>query len=125
MCIKFLLTVNKLCSTMEHQGKIVEEAVRKSGIAITRLAKLTGYSRRHLYNMFQEPKLSIEFLLLVGKIIHHDFTPKIKQLQKLNKEGEISNDENPMYWKDKYLKLLEKHNDLVESKIQHYFKEKR
>ena len=110
---------------MEHQGKIVEEAVRKSGIAITRLAKLTGYSRRHLYNMFQEPKLSIEFLLLVGKIIHHDITPKIKQLQKLNKEGEISNDENPMYWKDKYLKLLEKHNDLVESKIQHYFKVKR
>lgn len=110
---------------MEHQGKIVEEAVRNSGISITRLAILTGYSRRHIYNMFNEYKLSIEFLLLVGKFIHHDFSPKIKQLQKFNKEGELLKEETTAFWKDKYLKLLEKHNHLVETKIQNYFKLKK
>ncbi|MEN9399162.1 MAG: hypothetical protein RL632_263 [Bacteroidota bacterium] len=106
---------------MQHKGEIVEKAVRQSGLPLTQLAKRMGKSRRWLYNAFDNPTLSIEFILSIGKIIHYDFSNDIDDLQRLRTFDEPKIDENAYtvssesaeYWKNKYLTLLEKYNRLL------------
>ena len=59
---------------MQHRGEIVEKVVRESGFPIAELARRLKKSRRHIYNMFQNPHLSLDEILQIGKIIHYDFT---------------------------------------------------
>ena len=103
---------------MQHRGEILKEAIYKSGIPITELAKRLGKSRRWMYLMFDNSTVSLDLVLQIGKIIHHDFSDSIKELStspKVNEsptayeKGEISAN----YWKDKYLKLLEEYNLLL------------
>ncbi len=103
---------------MQHRGEILKEAIYKSGISNTELAKRMGKSRRWMYLMFENSTVSLDLVLQIGKIIHHDFSDSIKALStslKVNEsptayeKEEISAD----YWKDKYLKLLEEYNVLL------------
>ena len=106
---------------MQHRGEIIKIAVYKSGFSISELAKRLGKSRRWMYLMFENNSVSLDIVLQIGKIIHHDFSDTIKELStslKVNesptayeKEG-ISTD----YWKDKYLKLLEEYNLLLKQR---------
>jgi CRISPR/Cas system-associated exonuclease Cas4 (RecB family) len=90
---------------MQHRREILKEAIYKSGVPITELAKRMGKSRRWMYLMFYNSNVSLDLVLQIGKIIHHDFSDSIKELPtslKVNesptayeKEG-ISAD----YWKD-------------------------
>ena len=106
---------------MQHKGEIVEKAVRQSGLPLTQLAPRIGKSRRWLYNAFENPNLSIEHILIIGKIIHYDFSDEILELQRVrNLEDPISpqnayvvSAESAEYWKNKYLTLLEKYNTLL------------
>jgi predicted transcriptional regulator len=103
---------------MKHRGEIIKKAIYKSGIPITELAKRLGKSRRWMYLIYNDSTVSLDLVLQIGKLIHHDFSDSIKELPtslKVNesptayeKEG-ISAD----YWKDKYLKLLEEYNLLL------------
>jgi len=105
---------------MAHKGEIVEKAVRASGIKLTELAKKMNLSRRHLYNLFEDPDLSVEYIYKIGKIIHYDFTNEIKSYFKSSSAQIIENvnddflpyGEKLEYWKNKYLELLEKYNEL-------------
>jgi len=103
---------------MQHRGEILKEAIYKIGVPITELAKRMGKSRRWMYLMFDNSNVSLDLVLQIGKIIHHDFSDSIKELStflKVNEsptayeKEEISAD----YWKDKYLKLLEEYNVLL------------
>lgn len=113
---------------MKHRGEIVEAAVRHSGFPITQLAKRLGRSRRHVYNLFENPQIPVETILEIGKIIHHDFTSEISALkgyrvpEKTTTAIEVKADyhqpeDNPEYWKNKYFGLLEKYNALLEEKV--------
>ena len=110
---------------MQHKGEILEKAVRESGMPLTKLTKRLSKSRRWIYNAFENPNVSIDYILEIGKIIHHDFSEDIAELKKyrtmaafmhLENVSEIdSNDKQGQdYWKNKYLKLLEKYNQLLE-----------
>lgn len=48
---------------MQHKGQVVEKAVRESGFPIAELARRMKKSRRHIYNMFENPNLSLEEIL--------------------------------------------------------------
>lgn len=48
---------------MQHKGEVVEKAVRESGFPIAELARRMKKSRRHIYNMFENPNLSLEEIL--------------------------------------------------------------
>lgn len=111
---------------MLHRGEIVEEAIRQSGLSLTIIAKRLGKSRRHLYNLFEDPHLSLDTILQIGKIIHHDFThnsslfPLSGRTEACNPEPIVywnGANETPDYWKNKYLHLLEKYNKLLEERI--------
>ena len=102
---------------MQHRGEIVEQAVRQSGLSLTKLAKRIGKSRKWIYDSFQNPNLSIEYVIAIGKIIYHDFSLEINEFKnihfpQLSIENNVDFNEN--YWKNKYIELLEKHNQLLE-----------
>ncbi|MFK7786571.1 MAG: hypothetical protein AB8B56_15735 [Crocinitomicaceae bacterium] len=109
---------------MQHKGEIIEKAVRESGFSITRLSERMGKSRRWVYQIFESQSVSVDYILAIGKIIHHDFTEEIEELKsyKMNLATQITNDQQHAfgddkdevdYWKNKYLTVLEKYNDLL------------
>jgi predicted transcriptional regulator len=109
---------------MQHKGEIIEKAVRQSGYSITKLAKKLRKSARWMYYMFESSNVSIDYILEIGEILHHDFSNDIKELKKYKILNEIqvikesgtiykSKQEELEYWKNKYLGLLEKHNELL------------
>jgi len=112
---------------MQHRGEIVEKAVRESGYSITRLASKLGKSRRWMYLAFENHNLSIDLVLQIGLIIHHDFSAEIKELaaythgrvlhQAVSETGKalIKPEAEAEHWKNKYLELLEKYNQLLET----------
>lgn len=108
---------------MEHRGEIIKKAVYKSGYPITELAKRLSKSRRWVYLMFENSNVSLDIVLQIGKLIHHDFRDEIKGFNSyqsaLNESAfDYQNDEaNSEYWKNKYLKLLEEYNELLKKRI--------
>lgn len=99
---------------MLHEGKILEKAIRNSGVSIAFIAKKINYSRRHLYNLFENELISIELFNNIGKIINHDFTNEVKKIKKLSAQNSNSHEKEILYWKNKYLEILEKYNKLLE-----------
>jgi predicted transcriptional regulator len=105
---------------MQHRGEIVEHAVRQSGLSLTKLATRIGKSRKWIYDSFQNPNLSIEYVIAIGKIIYHDFSLEINELKNksFSHQGtENTNDSSDNFWKNKYIELLEKHNQLLEKVV--------
>jgi len=106
---------------MQHRGEIIKEAIYKSGVPITALAKRLGKSRRWMYLMFENSNVSLDIVLQIGKFIHYDFGKAIKGL---TTSENIANEPfvvygkevaDVEYWKNKYLKLLEEYNDLLKN----------
>ncbi len=112
---------------MQHKGAILEKAVRASGMSLASLTKKLNRSRRWIYDAFENPYLSIEYILEIGKIIHHDFTDDIDELKKYRSMSSESTpsfldkkpEETVGFWKEKYMGLLEKYNNLLEKVSPH------
>lgn len=101
---------------MEHRGEIIEQAVRKSGMAITKVADKLGKSRRWMYLMFENPNVPYETIIAIGKIIHHDFSTEIKNMAKAfsdPKDEYLNKLHDAEYWREKYYTLLEEHHELL------------
>ena len=101
---------------MEHRGEIIEQAVRKSGISIATVAKKMGKSRRWLYLQFENPNVSIDIIIQLGKIIYYDFSEDIQLLKTSSLvadsgESKIQMDVN--YWKEKYYQIMEEYHILL------------
>ena len=102
---------------MQHRGELVEKAVRESGFPIAELARRMNKSRRHIYNLFENPQLSLDEILQIGKIIHYDFSGLFTDVSKsknIVEERAAIYGDSAAYWKDKYIALLEKYNALLE-----------
>lgn len=110
-----------------HKGEVLEKAIRQSGVPITYIAKRMKKSRMWVYNLFQNKIISIDVLLKIGEIIHYDFkgeildVKEIKRVKGILEEPQVAYKKSPPkenkeeYWKDKYLSLLEKHNELLQT----------
>ncbi|KAA9332942.1 hypothetical protein F0P96_08105 [Hymenobacter busanensis] len=59
---------------MAHHGEILQEAVKNSGISISRLVQELGITRPTIYRKFKETTLDYTFVKRVGELIQHDFT---------------------------------------------------
>jgi AcrR family transcriptional regulator len=59
---------------MPHQGEIVQEAIRNSGISITRIVEELGITRPTIYRKFKDDTLDAKFVRKIGEIIGHNFT---------------------------------------------------
>ena len=98
---------------MIHRGEIVEQAVWASGHNLSRLAKRLGKSRKWLYDAFENPNLSIDYIFEIGKVIHYDFSNDLPEFRKTyTQDAEVNLFEEPS-WKTKYITLLEEHQKLL------------
>lgn len=104
--------------TMIHRGEIVEQAVRKSGIPISTIAKRLGKSRRWMYLMFENPDVPFETIKRIGQIIYYDFHDDFPSLSGkaqpyTDEETQYDAVKNAEYWKNKYFNLLEEYHSLL------------
>ena len=104
---------------MQHKGEIVEKAIRESGYSITKVVEKLGKSRRWIYHLFQNPNAPIDFIIDIGKIIHHDFYSEIDELKPAvgNLMSNGAPGESAEFWKSKYYKLMEDHHELLKKNI--------
>jgi transcriptional regulator with XRE-family HTH domain len=107
-----------------HYGQIVERIIRRKGYSISELARLTKVNRRSVYNWFNQKQLKPEIIFRIGTVVNYDFSAEFpglfpnEELNKQNKYVLLKNqtntpDLNQNYWKDKYIDLLEKYNQLL------------
>jgi|SRR5690606_35761430 len=110
----------------QHAGAAVEKAVRRSGISIAELARRVRINRRSIYNWFEQEILSVDIIFKIGNAISYDFTADFPDLlpnyrlqfsqNQPQRKAETLQDEDLQqlhYWKDKYITLLEKYNQLL------------
>lgn len=66
---------------MSHQGEILQEAIKNSGISITRIVEELGITRPTIYRKFKEDTLDANFVKNIGQIIGHDFSQDFTMAQ--------------------------------------------
>ncbi|WP_324673959.1 helix-turn-helix domain-containing protein [Hymenobacter sp. GOD-10R] len=66
---------------MPHQGEILQEAIKNSGISITRIVDELGITRPTIYRKFKEDTLDYSFVKKVGDIIGYDFSEDFTVVQ--------------------------------------------
>ena len=66
---------------MPHQGEILQEAIKNSGISITRIVEEMGITRPTIYRKFKEETIDYNFVKRIGDIINHDFSTDFTSLQ--------------------------------------------
>lgn len=109
-------------------GQVIEHTVRADHVGISELSRKLHVSRRTIYNWFNQKTLSLDIICKIGSAIHHDFSKEFPDdFARLNQEngyderafmtpdaganGTYSN--SVSYWMNKYIKLLEKYNELL------------
>ena len=121
---------------MPHQGEILQEAIKSSGISITRLVEEMGITRPTIYRKFKEDTIEYSFVKRVGEIIGHDFSDDFTSVQQSTlpftntvtkslvtpsvtsrvTSGQVS-DSDPtkqlLALQTKYIALLEAYNELL------------
>ena len=66
---------------MPHQGQILQEAIKNSGISITRIVDELGITRPTIYRKFRDETLDYAFVTRIGSIIGHNFSEDFTTLQ--------------------------------------------
>ncbi len=113
-------------------GKVIERVVRRDHVRISELSRKLHVSRRTIYNWFNQESLSFEIICKIGSAIMHDFSKEFPE-EFARIDSEIGDNMNafatsdPMstappsgsveYWMNKYIRLLEKYNDLLTHKF--------
>ena len=69
---------------MPHQGEILQEAIKNSGISITRIVEEMGITRPTIYRKFKDETVDYNFVKRVGDVIGHDFASDFTSLQQSN-----------------------------------------
>lgn len=104
-------------------GAIVEKVVRRSGLGIAELARILHVDRRSIYYWFKQPNLKVDILYKIGDALGYDFSKDFPHLMKRPAGQEFDftdssaakpkNMDAMEYWKNKYIGLLEKYNELL------------
>ena len=66
---------------MPHQGEILQDAIKNSGISITRIVEELGITRPTIYRKFKDETVDYSFVKKVGDIINYDFSAEFTALQ--------------------------------------------
>ncbi len=120
----------QVCNSLKHRGEILEKVIKEgpNKVSIAELARRTGYDRTTVYQHLKNPNLDLAIVMKYGKALKHDFS---KELPELLEYGamvvEPLTNYRPLtlsealqerdYWKDKYIRLLEKYNEMVVSQL--------
>ncbi|MFD2719288.1 helix-turn-helix domain-containing protein [Hymenobacter monticola] len=121
---------------MSHQGEILQDAIKNSGISITRIVEELGITRPTIYRKFKDETIEYSFVKRIGDIINHDFSndftsvqqsalPFVTSVQKTSVTPTVTTrvtqaqaaDSDPskqlLLLQSKYISLLEAYNELL------------
>lgn len=121
---------------MPHQGEILQETIKNSGISITRIVDGLGITRPTIYRKFKEETLDYAFVKRIGDIIGHDFSgdftslqqaalsfvtnkPDVTPVQSVTSRNMVLQQQEPdcakqlLTLQSKYIALLESYNELL------------
>ena len=121
---------------MPHQGEILQEAIKNSGISITRIVEELGITRPTIYRKFKEETLDYNIVKRIGEIINHDFSTDFTVMQqsslpfvtsvirpavtnsvttRVTQLPNVDNDSSKqlLILQSKYIALLEAYNELL------------
>ncbi|WP_207425868.1 helix-turn-helix transcriptional regulator [Pedobacter sp. SYSU D00535] len=108
-----------------NTGEIVELVIRRDNVSISELSRKLRVSRRSIYNWFNRQHLSKDVICKIGDVLGHDFSAELPEVFNNNNsehnvsypdldEADVSDKpDSAQYWRTKYIKLLEKHNDYL------------
>lgn len=111
---------------LKNRGEILEKVVRQSNMSVVAIARQMGVERSTVYRHFTLPDLDAGIILRYSKVLRHDFSEEFPELFSDLKSiinepdpsygiaksyGELMNERD--YWKDKYITLLERYNELI------------
>lgn len=108
-----------------HHGQTVERIIRRNGYSIAELARIIQVNRRSVYNWFNQRHLKPEIIFRIGSVLNHDFSSEFPSLfvkgETIGKNtlhytasAESAPGLEDSNWKDKYIDLLEKYNELLQ-----------
>jgi AcrR family transcriptional regulator len=99
-----------------HMGQLLESAIRRTELSITEIAAALGISRRTIYNWFKLEVIDELVMEKISNVIKYDFSSGMAKATIINSEtpGSLPLKDDG-YWKDKYVKLLERYSDLITS----------
>lgn len=107
-----------------NKDGLIERIVRTK-IGISELSRLLHVSRTSIYNWFEQEYLSIDIVCKIGHAIGHDFANEFPEdfaragnkimadLMTGNLDQQQHYNTSVQYWMNKYITLLEKHNELL------------
>ena len=118
-----------------HRGELLRVLIDKycdlHKTSITSICHKANKDQSTIYRHFAKPDLAFHILMMWGKIIQHDFSLEFPELiSEFNNESMVN--EPPAeysistisdclklkdYYQNKYILLLEKHNELLLSKL--------
>jgi hypothetical protein len=109
-----------------HHGRVIELTIRKKGLNITEVPRLSNVNRRTVYNWFNQKYVKPDIMYQLGQTIKHDFSAELPDLFSKGDfkdhpratqmgGGGLQPEESPgnQIWKDRYLTLLENYNKLL------------
>ncbi len=105
-------------------GQIVERVIRRDRMGISELSRKLKVSRRTIYNWFDQEKLNPEIIQKIGAVIGHDFSSELPEVflkkdllqvafDEHTQDPSISDSNSVYFWMNKYIRLLEKYNELL------------
>ncbi len=113
--------------TKLNRGQVLATVVEATGLNKEEIARKAGYSRASYYKHIENPNLPYHILILYGRVIRHDFTQEFPDMPKYLLEDPEAQYGTPKTmeeavsiiesWKNKYIELLEKYNQLIEEQI--------
>lgn len=110
-----------------HRGQILHEAAKQHPNSIKDIAEAAGYKYGTFFKHIKNKDLSYTILAKYGKVMNRDFSVEFPEMVSLpsfatqnNKRSFFSEDELKEELEElrkSYVKVLEKHNSLLESNI--------
>lgn len=97
--------------------------IKDSGVSVTALCKKVQKSRRWLYDILQQPQVSVDVLLQLGGALHYNFIADFPQYVKFQHQLKGVSFDNSLqegdvnYWRQKYYNILEQYSTLLEEKL--------
>lgn len=112
-----------ICNMLKHRGEILKKVFDELNLKVATVARKVGIDRGTVYRHFDERDLSIDYIVKYGKAMNYDFSKYFPEILNITREPieEYKKDklsyaelEAEMFkWKDKYIELLEKYNELL------------
>lgn len=116
-----------------NHGQVIEQVIRRRGISISEVARFLNVNRKSVYNWFRQDIIKPDVIFKLGVVLEHDFSVEFphyfetsdfenvvrvnRDVQKPHKEN-VTESQGENYWKNKYVELLEKYNELLASNLE-------